>query len=49
MSDPNTIPRALEWIANAEAGVLDAAMQQRVDDLARAQRISPKHWWRRRG
>ena len=24
MTDPNTIPRALEWIANAEAGVLDA-------------------------
>ena len=24
MTDPNTIPRALEWVAQAEAGVLDA-------------------------
>ena len=24
MTDPNTIPRALEWVAQAEADVLDA-------------------------
>ena len=35
MTDPNTIPRALEWVAQAEADVLDAYRGSIVETYGR--------------